>query len=66
VQQRPKAGFELLVEDRMIKEVSDRPIAAGPGGRTLMPDLIESIPLTLMTARAMHLIRIDECDPSPT
>ena len=74
-----EAGFELLVEDRMIKEVSDRPIAADSaevvdcGGRTLMPGLIdchvhvvlsevalgrlESIPLTLMTARAMHAMR---------
>jgi imidazolonepropionase-like amidohydrolase len=74
-----EAGFELLVEDRLIKEVSDRPVAAASaevvdcGGRTLMPGLIdchvhvvlsevalgrlESIPLTLMTARAMHAMR---------
>ncbi|MGH6915884.1 MAG: amidohydrolase family protein, partial [Geminicoccales bacterium] len=73
------AGFELLVEDRLIKEVSDRPLTAPAaevvdcGGRTLMPGLIdchvhvvlsevalgrlESIPLTLMTARAMQLMR---------
>jgi imidazolonepropionase-like amidohydrolase len=71
-------GFELLVEDERIREVSDRPIKSGGtvvdcGGRTLMPGLIDShvhvvlsevflrtlenIPLTLMTARAMGLMR---------
>src|SRR5262249_59728124 len=40
-------GFEVLVEDELIREVSDRPIkAAGAtvidgGGRTLMPGLID-------------------------
>src|SRR5690606_31647709 len=72
-------GFELLVEDDRIREVSDRPIKAeaatvvGCGGRTLMPGLIDShvhvvlsevflrtlenVPLTLMTARSMGLMR---------
>ena len=42
-----EAGFELLVEDDLIKEVSGRPIAAPSaevvdcGGRTLMPGLID-------------------------
>src|SRR3546814_9562490 len=41
-------GFELLVEDDRIREVSDRPIKADAatvvdcGGRTLMPGLIDS------------------------
>jgi imidazolonepropionase-like amidohydrolase len=74
-----EGGFELLVEDRLIKEVSDRPLAAAGaevvdcGGRTLMPGLIdchvhvvlsevslgrlEAVPLTLMTARAMHAMQ---------
>jgi imidazolonepropionase-like amidohydrolase len=40
-------GHELLVEDNLIREVSDRPIRAGEaeivdcGGRTLMPGLID-------------------------
>lgn len=40
-------GHELLVEDRLIREVSDRPIKAADaavidcGGRTLMPGLID-------------------------
>jgi imidazolonepropionase-like amidohydrolase len=72
-------GFELLVEDARIREVSERPIPADNaavvdcGGRTLMPGLIDShvhvvlsevfiralenVPLTLMTARAMGLMR---------
>src|SRR3546814_19788148 len=72
-------GFELLVEDDRIREVSDRPIKADAatvvdcGGRTLMPGLIDShvhvvlsevflrtlenVPLTLMTARSMGLMR---------
>jgi len=72
-------GFELLVEDERIRELSERPIAAAGadvvdcGGRTLMPGLIdchvhvvlsevyirklEEVPLTLMTARALGLMR---------
>ncbi len=72
-------GFELLVEDERIREVSERPIKADGaakvdcGGRTLMPGLIDShvhvvlsevfirqlenVPLTLMTARSMGLMR---------
>jgi imidazolonepropionase-like amidohydrolase len=74
-----QGGFELLVEDDRIKEVSSRPIKAANavvidcGKRTLMPGLIDShvhvtlsevyirqlenIPLTLMTARAIDLMR---------
>jgi imidazolonepropionase-like amidohydrolase len=72
-------GYQLLVEDDRIREVSSKPIKVGKattidcGGRTLMPGLIdshvhavlsevvirnmESIPLTLMTARAADLLR---------
>jgi imidazolonepropionase-like amidohydrolase len=41
-------GIEVLVEDGLVKEVSDRPITAGMaervalGGRTLMPGLIDA------------------------
>lgn len=71
-------GFELLVEDDKVKEVSGKPIKAAKadvvdcGGRTMMPGLIdshvhvilsevnigflESVPLTLMTARAARLM----------
>jgi imidazolonepropionase-like amidohydrolase len=74
-----RGGYELLVEDGLIKEVSSRPVRADNaaivdcGRRTLMPGLIdshvhvclsevyirqlESIPLTLMTARAVDLMR---------
>jgi imidazolonepropionase-like amidohydrolase len=74
-----QGGFEILVEDETIREVSDKPIKAEGtdvvdcGGRTLMPGLIdchvhvflvavsipslESVPLTLMTARATGLMR---------
>jgi imidazolonepropionase-like amidohydrolase len=44
----PVGGFELLVEDDRIREVSDRPLKADGadvvdcGGRTLMPGLIDS------------------------
>src|SRR5512141_1100407 len=73
-----RGGFELLAEDEMVREVSDKPIKAQGadvidcGGRTLMPGLIdshvhvilsevnirylESVPLTLMTARAARLM----------
>jgi imidazolonepropionase-like amidohydrolase len=74
-----RPGHEVLVEGDLIKEVSDRPIAAAGataidcGGRTLMPGLIdchvhvflvevsffklESMPLTLLTAKAADLMR---------
>jgi imidazolonepropionase-like amidohydrolase len=74
-----RGGYELLVEDKTIKEVSPRPIRADNataidcGKRTLMPGLIdahvhvclsevyirqlENVPLTLMTARAVDLMR---------
>lgn len=74
-----RGGYELLVEDGFIKEVSSKPIRADNatvvdcGRRTLMPGLIDShvhvclsevyirqlenIPLTLMTARAVDLMR---------
>ncbi|WP_172329180.1 amidohydrolase family protein [Mangrovicoccus sp. HB161399] len=48
LQDELRDGFELLVEDARIREVSDRPIRAGDaalvdcGGRTLMPGLIDS------------------------
>ena len=47
-QDEVRGGHELLVEDALIREISDRPItAAGAdvidcGGRTLMPGLIDS------------------------
>jgi imidazolonepropionase-like amidohydrolase len=78
-QDRLLGGHEVLVENDVIREVSDRPIQAAAataidgGGRTLMPGLIdchvhvylsevnlrnlESVPLTLMTARAAVLMR---------
>lgn len=43
----PRDGYEVLVEDATIREVSDRPIASGSarvidgGGKTLMPGLID-------------------------
>ena len=43
----PRDGYEVLVEDAVIKEVSDKPIRASAartidcGGRTLMPGLID-------------------------
>ncbi len=74
-----RGGYQLLVEDGTIREVSDKPIKADNaavincGGGTLMPGLIDShvhvtlsevylrrlenIPLTLMTARAIDLMR---------
>ena len=73
-----RGGHEILVEDDLIREVSDKPIKGDNasvidcGGRTLMPGLIdshvhvflsevyirnlESMPLTLMTARAVRLM----------
>jgi len=75
----PRGGYEVLVEDETIREVSPRPIKAPKasvvdcGRKTLMPGLIDShvhvflsevyirrleeIPLTLMTARAVHIVR---------
>lgn len=72
-------GHELLIEDGLIKDVSDKPIKTSDaqvidcGRRTVMPGLIDShvhiflsevfirqlenIPLTLMTARAVDLMR---------
>ena len=77
--EEPREGYEVLVEDSTIKDVSDGPITARSaqvvecGGRTLMPGLIdchahiflsevslralESVPLTLLTARAASLAR---------
>jgi imidazolonepropionase-like amidohydrolase len=74
-----RAGYEVLVEGDLIKEVSSKPIKAAKaqvvdcGKRTLMPGLIdchvhvflsevnirnlESVPLTLMTARAADLMK---------
>ena len=43
----PRPGYQVLVEDGIIREVSDKPIASGTavsidcGGRTLMPGLID-------------------------
>jgi imidazolonepropionase-like amidohydrolase len=73
-----QGGFELVVDDDKIKEVSNKPITSAQvdvvdcGGHTLMPGLIdshvhlvlsevslrnlESVPLTLMTARAASLM----------
>ena len=74
-----RAGYQVLVEGELIKEVSAKPIKAADarivdcGRRTLMPGLIdshvhvvlsevnlrnlESVPLTLMTARAADLMK---------
>lgn len=74
-----RGGYEVLVDGGIIKEVSDKPIAAPEarvvdgGKRTLMPGLIdchvhvfltevnirnlESIPLTLLTAKSAELMR---------
>lgn len=74
-----RGGYEILVENDVIKEVSDHPIQSSSakvidcGGKTLMPGLIdshvhvflssvsipslESIPLTLMTARGAKLMK---------
>ena len=73
-----RPGYELLVADDTIRELSDKPLKSAKadvvdcGGRTLMPGLIdshvhvflsevyirslESMPLTLMTARAVRLM----------
>ena len=74
-----RSGYEVLVEDQHIKEVSAKPIKSSGaqvvdcGKRTLMPGLIdchvhvflsevnirnlESVPLTLLTARAADLMK---------
>ena len=74
-----RGGYEVVVENDKIREVSDKAIKAGSsrvvdcGGRTLMPGLIdchvhvylvelaihrlESMPLTLLTAKASKLMR---------
>ncbi len=74
-----QSGFEVLVENDLIREVSDKPIKSDSatvidcGGQTLMPGLIDShvhvflsdvsirnmenVPLTLMTARAVSLMK---------
>lgn len=74
-----RRGYELFVEDGVIRELSDKPLKSAKadvvdcGGRTLMPGLIdshvhvflsevyirsmESMPLTLMTARAVRLMK---------
>ena len=74
-----RGGYEVLVEDQLIKEVSPKPIKSSAaqvvdcGKRTLMPGLIdchvhvflsevnirnlESVPLTLLTARAADLMK---------
>jgi imidazolonepropionase-like amidohydrolase len=74
-----RQGYELLVEDETIRDLSETPLKAAKadvidcGGRTLMPGLIdshvhvflsevyiralESMPLTLMTARAVRLMK---------
>lgn len=74
-----RGGYELLIADGLVKELSDKPIHAPNatvidcGGRTVMPGLIdahvhvflsevylrnlESVPLTLMTARAVTLMK---------
>jgi len=73
-----RAGYEVLIEGDLIREVSERPIKAPAahavdcGGRTLMPGLIdchvhiylvelslhklESMPLTLLTAKASRAL----------
>jgi imidazolonepropionase-like amidohydrolase len=75
----PRAGYEVLVEGDLIREVSSKPIKAAKatvvncGKRTLMPGLIdchvhvfltevnirhlESVPLTLLTAKSAELMR---------
>jgi len=74
-----KGGYELVVENDKIREISSKPIKSKSadvvdcGKRTLMPGLIdshvhavlsevvirnmESVPLTLMTARAADLLK---------
>lgn len=74
-----RRGYELFVENGIIRELSDKPLRSAKadvvdcGGRTLMPGLIdshvhvflsevyirsmESMPLTLMTARAVRLMK---------
>ena len=44
----PREGYQILTEDGLIREVSDKPVASAGavvidcGGRTLMPGLIDS------------------------